>query len=237
MKICIFDDDLQHAQNARDCIAAYTAAQGLSCDIAIYTSENDLMARAREDEKIDLLFSDINLGQAQKTGIEVVKTFQTLQPACQVVYLTNYLTFATEVYDTPHIYFVLKSELEQRLPDVLHKADLLQKQSRVLRLKKKGMEVVIAPESIIYCEHHGRMTDIVTTDETFVVYQKISDLMGMLDARNFVRCHMSYIVHLRYVARFQRASFIMKNGQAIPISRNSIGEARRKFSAFSGRVR
>lgn len=225
---------MQYAQRARDCVAAYAVSAGLACDIAIYTAENDLMARAGQAEKIDLLFSDINLGEAQKNGIEVVKAFQTLQPDCQVVYLTNYLTFATEVYDTPHIYFVLKSELEQRLPDVLAKANLLQKNSRALRLKKKGVEVMIAPEDIIFCEHHGRMTDIVTADETFAVYQKISDLMGMLDGRDFVRCHMSYIVHLRYVAKFQRTSFVMKDGRAIPISRNNAAEARRKFSAYSG---
>ncbi|MGM9611864.1 MAG: LytR/AlgR family response regulator transcription factor [Butyricicoccus sp.] len=227
---------MQYAQNARDCVAAYMASAGLAGDIAIYTAESDLMIRAKQPGKIDLLFSDINLGEARKNGIEVVKSFQLLQPDCPVVYLTNYLTFATEVYDTPHIYFVLKSELEQRLPDVLAKANLLHRHSRMVRLKKKGMEVVIDPETIIYCEHHGRMTDIVTADGTLAVYQKISDLMGMLDARDFVHCHMSYIVHLRYVARFQRIGFVMKNGQAIPISRNNIAEARRKFEEFSARM-
>lgn len=203
----------------------------------IYTTESDLMAYAGGQNEIDLLFSDINLGETRKNGIEVVKEFQKLQPDCQVVYLTNYLTFATDVYDTPHLYFVLKAELEQRLPDVLNKvtASLPNERSKPLRVKQKGVEVMIAPESIIYCEHNGRKTYIVTRGETFTVYQKISELMELLDPRDFIRCHSSYIVHLRFVAKFRRTSFIMTSGEAIPISRMNAAQAKQQFSDFLSR--
>ena len=230
---------MQYAQTARAQIAAYAESAALACNIAVYTTESELLARAAENEKIDLLFSDINLGENEKNGIEVVKAFQRLQPLCQVVYLTGYLTFATEVYDTPHLYFVLKSELELRLPDVLKKAVVQQgrKPQRVLHFKKRGVEVQIAPEDIIYCEHHGRKTDIVTIHETIAVYQKVSDLMQLLDPNAFVRCHSSYIVHLRFAAKFQRTGFVMPGGQVIPVSRSNYAEARRKFSDFQNGIR
>lgn len=234
LNICIFDDDLQHVQIARNCIADYAAAVDLDCDISTYTKECDLLTRAGEDEKIDLLFSDIDIGRSDKSGVEVVRALQALQPECQVVYLTNHLAFATEIYDTPHIYFVLKSEIKQRLPRVFKKVidENTPKGERLLYLKQKGREVMLDPEDIIYCEHHGRKTDIVTTHETIGVYQKMTELMDNLSTRDFVHCHSSYIVHLRYVTRFHRTGFTMSNGQTIPISRSNYAETKKKFSNY-----
>lgn len=238
LEICIFDDDLRDAQAARDQIAVYAVSVGLVCDISIYTTEKELMTRAKEGRQIDLLFSDIHLGAEGKNGIEVVKRFQKFQPACRVVYLTNYLVFATDVYDTPHFYFVLKSELEQRLPDVLSKvmAVVPHRHDQMLRVRKKNAELMIAQEDIIYCEHHGRTTDIVTTGETYAVNQKISDLMRMLDPQNFVCCHSSYIVGLRFVAKFQRTNFVMTTGQTIPISRTNAAQVKEVFGNFLNRI-
>ena len=30
-------------------------------------------------------------------------------PFCQIIFLSSYLSYATEVYETEHIYFILKS--------------------------------------------------------------------------------------------------------------------------------
>ena len=238
LEICIFDDDLRDAQTARDQIAVYAVSVGLVCDISIYTTEKELMTRAKKERQIDLLFSDIHLGAEGKNGIEVVKRFQKIQPACKVVYLTNYLVFATDVYDTPHFYFVLKSELEQRLPDVLSKVmtDLPCRHEQMLRIRKKNAELMIAQEDIIYCEHHGRTTDIVTTGEIYAVNQKVSEVMEMLDSKNFVRCHSSYIVGLRFVSKFRRTNFVMINGQTIPISRPNTARVKEIFGDFLNRV-
>ena len=36
-------------------------------------------------------------------------------PFCQIIFLSSYLSYATEVYETEHIYFILKSQLHQRI--------------------------------------------------------------------------------------------------------------------------
>ncbi|MDR3767337.1 MAG: LytTR family transcriptional regulator DNA-binding domain-containing protein [Butyricicoccus sp.] len=184
------------------------------------------------------MFSDIDLGQEEKTGVDVVRAFQTLQPSCAVVYLTSHLNFATEVYETPHVYFVLKGELRKRLPAVMDRvASRHRLPSRApLYIKRKDSEIILDPDDVLYCEHQGRQTQIVTNGETVTVYQKIAELMDLLDPHAFVRCHTSYIVHLRYVTKFNRTAFTMSNGQTIPISRSNYADTKQRFSDYLSRV-
>lgn len=234
MEIVIFDDGLLSARTSQDCVARYAASIGLPCALSIYTSEEELMQRAAGRTPVDLLFADIDLGEKKKNGIQVVQTFLKLQPQCQVVFLTNYLNFATEVYETPHLYFVLKSELEQRLPAVFRRA-VQPRKRQILRLCKRSGDVMVEADEIIYCEHHGRKTDIVTTGETISVYQKISDLLETLDERDFVSCHSSYIVHFRYVVKFTRTEFTMIDGKIIPVSRSTYTKTKKKFADYLAR--
>lgn len=234
LNICIFDDSLEHAEHARECIAAYASEQMLQGEIRVFTREEDLLAYAAQGQALDLLFADIDLGQDSRSGLDVVRAFQALQPDCAVVYLTSYLSFATEVYETPHLYFVLKSELVRRLPAVMDKVVGKKKTgvSLPLYIKRKDYETIINPADILYCERQGRKTLIVTAQESIAVYQKLSDLMARLDPREFVRCHTSYIVHLRHVTKFHRTSFTMSNGQTIPISRGNYADTKRRFSEY-----
>lgn len=237
LKIYIFDDSMEYAKHVAQCLNEYAAARALHYDIQLFTDDKELLAHAAQDGRIDLLFSDIDLGQQGKTGVDVVRAFQTLQPSCAVVYVTSYLNFATEVYETPHVYFVLKSELRRRLPAVMERvASRYRAPSRtLLHFKRKDSEIIIDPAEIQYCEHQGRQTQIVTNAETITVYQKIGELMDMLNPHDFVRCHNSYIVHLRYVTKFNRTAFTMGNGHAIPISRANYADTKQRFSDYLSR--
>ena len=66
--------------------------------------------------------------------------------------------------------------------------------------------------------------------------QKVSEVMEMLDSKNFVRCHSSYIVGLRFVSKFRRTNFVMINGQTIPISRPNTARVKEIFGDFLNRV-
>lgn len=204
----------------------------------MFTKEEELLAYATKEQALDLLFADIDLGQDHRNGMDVVRSFQRFQPNCAVVYLTSYLSFATEVYETPHLYFVLKSELARRLPAVMDKVAGRKKEgaSLPLHIKRKDYETIIDPMHILYCEHQGRKNLIVTAEESIAVYQKLSELMERLDPREFVRCHTSYIVHLRFVTKFHRTSFTMSNGQTIPISRGNYADTRSRFSEYLSRM-
>lgn len=48
-------------------------------------------------------------------GIQVAGMLNEKWPDCAIIYVTNYLFYAIDIYQTEHIYFVLKEQFEKGL--------------------------------------------------------------------------------------------------------------------------
>ena len=71
--------------------------------------------------------------------------------------------------------------------------------------------------------------EIHTVDgDSVTVPGKLDEAGRQLEA-GFVRCHKSYLVNLKYIARYTATQFIMMNGKIIPISRS-------RKKGFNGQV-
>ena len=62
---------------------------------------------------------------------------------------------------------------------------------------------------------------------------KLDEAGRQLEA-GFVRCHKSYLVNLKYIARYTATQFIMMNGKIIPISRSKKNESVDRYVLFKG---
>ena len=58
----------------------------------------------------------------EMTGIELAKQLNAALPQCAIIFVSSFLGFATDVYEAEHTYFILKSELEQRIGTALQRA-------------------------------------------------------------------------------------------------------------------
>ena len=48
------------------------------------------------------------------TGIDAAKQINLIQPSAQIIFISSYLEYFSDVYETEHLYFVLKSQMAQR---------------------------------------------------------------------------------------------------------------------------
>ena len=62
---------------------------------------------------------------------------------------------------------------------------------------------------------------------------KLDDAEQQLKS-GFVRCHKSYLVNLKYIAKYTATQFVMMNGEIIPISRSKKKEAADRYVLFKG---
>ena len=72
-----------------------------------------------KETPLDAVFLDIELGRAN--GIFVAKKLNKVRPNCKIIYMTNYLHYATEIYNTEHIWFVIKSKFTDKIGDIIGK--------------------------------------------------------------------------------------------------------------------
>ena len=99
-------------------------------------------------------------------------------PFCQIIFLSSYLSYATEVYETEHIYFILKSQLHQRIGPALHQAlTALGDRSVQITAQKDGSTHVIALQDVLYLERNLRKTKVITQQGVFLTQESPETLI------------------------------------------------------------
>lgn len=231
MILGICDDDKKWRKHARKILESFAFVAQVNIKIVEFSDSEELFAY--DENPLDALFLDIELGS--ENGIFVARELNRYWGNCKVIYMTNYIFYATEVYNTEHIWFVLKEQFEDKVGDIvnrlLHEID--QKEQRfVMETPEKNL-IAIAPADICYVERERRTTKISTIWGNYQVIDKLETIIPQLSEVDFSRCHSSIIVHFRYVRELQKDSYLLYNGDTVQISRRYAKTTREDFLRWS----
>lgn len=187
--------------------------------IQTFSDGSDILTAVREQKAVpQIVFMDIELGNS--SGIQTAKDLTALLPDCQIIYITNYVDYATQVYESSHIYFILKNELDIYLPKALHKAIArLEELEHFYLTIQFGKSVArIAQKDILYMERVLRSTEIHTVALTYKTSEKLSDLKQQVESW-FAFSHRSFLVNCRHISTITRQICTLSDGSKIPVSR------------------
>ena len=115
--IAICDDELLHARQTQAAIRRCEAQAVTRC----FETPLALLAAVTQQGYAPRA-AVLDIRMAGMDGIELAKRLNALVPGCAVIFLTAYLSYAPDVYETRHVYFVLKSELDRRIGSALRAA-------------------------------------------------------------------------------------------------------------------
>lgn len=206
-------------------LSDFLGEEGETADFLCFPDAASLLANQQE---MDVLFLDIRL-DAEPDGIWLAEHLNKKQRNCQIVYLTNYLSYAVDVYRTKHCYFVLKEQFSQRLGDIFGKLRACRQQELLCFSTLNGGTLVLHPGEIHYFERVLRTTKIITDTGTYLIRDKMDALEKILPEQEMLRCHNSYIVNLAYVREMYKGCFLLKDHTSIQISRSYARPVKEKF--------
>lgn len=233
LRIGICDDEQNWHDEAKRIINTYATSIECPVELEFFYGKQELLRHS--GAPLDAIFMDIEL--EQENGIEVVSQINEKWPECGVVYVTNYLFYATDSYETEHIYFVLKEQFEKRIAHIFNKILHARKQVQNTLvfevIGEKGKKVSLSPKDIMYLERKKRRTQVHTVWGTYEIWDKIGDIEKRLPELDFARCHNSYLVYLPAVREFTTKSIIMKDGTVIAVSRAYATHAKTVFERWA----
>ena len=96
-----------------------------SFDILTFQSVPDLESFQAHHGPVDICLMDVRMDDDAgrfSDGIEAVSRLFPEGCGTQVIYVTGYVEYATPVYETPHVYFLLKPVQAEQLYAALGKA-------------------------------------------------------------------------------------------------------------------
>lgn len=190
---------------------------------------NSIQEAMKEKEPYDIVIMDIDLPDGN--GIKFSKQINVFSPHTIIIYMTSYEDYVSDVYDTEHIYFILKKNYQKYLPHALSLAnEALNKQRRAsLKIFWNKEEYNILQKDIFYMERKLRTTFIVTPTYIYPTSEKLEDLLKRL-GETFAMSHRSFIVNLKMVQEITKDSALLVNGTSIPISRRYYSSLKDKIN-------
>lgn len=190
---------------------------------------NSIQEAMKDKEPYDIVIMDIDLPDGN--DIKFSKQINVFSPHTIIIYMTSYEDYVSDVYDTEHIYFILKKNYQKYLPHALSLAnEALNKQRRAsLKIFWNKEEYNILQKDIFYMERQLRTTMIMTPTKTYSTSEKLADLLGRLE-NSFAMCHRSYIINLKMVQEITKDSALLVDGTSIPISRRYYSSLKDKIN-------
>ena len=227
MTIALVDDDRLWLRKAESAFLKYAQNNNIDLEVLCFESGDALLNYG--EKTVDAAFVDIVLGD--KNGIDLATVLNDQWPDCQIIYCTDFMHYAMDVYETKHIWFLVKSQFEDRLDRIMNKLfniERMEKQELYYHVIREGMTRFILRD-IIYFERKTRFTLLVTTHGKYHIREKITEVLKDLPKGDFTRCHASFTVNLSYIDHKNRSSYELKNGESVPISRSFSADTKRDY--------
>lgn len=228
LKVAICED----CKSDRDRLGQTLAACSIPTSLTYFSSGEELLS-SYVPCSYDLILMDIFM--KGMSGVEAVRNLRSVDPQVPVVFVTTSREFTAEGYSLSVIAYIMKPFERQDLEKVLRLAYAIRNSLRTLHILKGGEDIGIPFRNILYLEQDLHRIKIALTDGSEIrYYGKLKELMTRLDESLFFSGHGSFAVNLMYVTGIDThlRCFTLRGGINIPIRRESLAEARKKFDQY-----
>jgi two-component system, LytTR family, response regulator len=188
-----------------------------------------------QEKRIDVIFLDINM--PGMTGLGLLQTFTDYRP--HIVFTTAFPEYAIEAFDYNVVDYLVKPISFERFVKAINKIKDKMILSNIknqngttnnvnntvnhdikanfiwIKVDKKQMKIY--ESDIIYIEGMGDYLKIHLVNKTLITHTTMSSLIELLDPKEFVRVHKSYIVRLGAIKSYTIHSLITVNDKEISV--------------------
>ena len=229
IRIAICDDYDEQILLIRRLLGEWSADKPFALVIDEYVSAESFLF-SYPDKPCDLLLLDIEMKKI--SGMELAKKLRAEGDMLPVIFITGYSDYISEGYEVEALHYLLKPVDKEKLFAVLDRYIRRHNSESDIILKCEDKTLHISPEMIEYCEAVGKKTHVHLSDgSTLICETGIGSLKNILNG-DFIFCHRSYIVNLRFVRSIGKTEVNLDSGGVIHLSRRLYKEVNDEFIKY-----
>jgi len=230
MKILIIEDEARIARRIERMLNSIFSGLETTIQMA------DSLERGLEiikEVKIDLLFLDLNLNG--KDGFDILES--VVSESFHTIIISAYKEKAIRAFEYGVLDFVTKPFDENRLAKAcqrITKRSEENNQLKYLAIKKRGKQLLIKVEDILYIKGAGIYTEIFLKNNIREIHSKSLENLKMILPSNFERIHKSYLVDMNQAKGVisepgSKYSLELQDGEILPVGRTKIKELTKQW--------
>lgn len=238
IRIILCEDDRQTLENTAKRIREILTEQKLSrVKVETFSNSALLLEKIRRGERASIYVLDVEMPGAD--GFEIARALtEEAAPAQKdsptVIFLTSHEERSTEGYYVRAHRFVIKSRMEQELPEAIISAihHLQGRKPKTLILHHQGVIRKISQDEIMYIRREMRKLELHLTDgQTLNDPRSVNEMAEALDGP-FIRISPSEIVNGEQVESLKESEIILKDGTVLSVTRRRMTEVKEALIGY-----
>lgn len=236
IKIGICDDVIITTEEIESYILEASKYYPQKIEIEIFYSGEEFCERLKEDCYFDLIFMDIEMGEIN--GIDAIRKLREKNYETLIIYISSKQNYFMDLFEVQPFQFILKPINQDEFNRKFELAyEKICRQSYYFEFKTGTTIVRIPVKDIIYFESCQRHIFMMTKDNNYKFYMKLSEIKKELEEYNFLLLHQSYLVHLEYIKEMHYSHVVLLNNQVINISEKRRKDIRKEYMVMIKRIK
>ena len=216
MNIAVCDDE----KETRSLIGEKLRRLCPDAELSLYPSGEALLASPHPP---DILLLDIQM--PGMGGMRAAKLLRERGWKTLLIFITALEEYVFQAFDVAAFHYLVKPFSDERLACILQKAFLQleeaspSKPGKCLLVKAGGTHISVRLDKVVYAEVFNRKIQVHQTDGDIEYYGRLSELEKQA-GEDFFRPHRAYLVHFKYVVRYDASTIWLEKGQALLAKQN-----------------
>ena len=229
-RVAVVDDSSIDAEYVQSILESWAQDRRAGVQAQRFPSAESFLFHYAEDKDWDILLLDIEMGAMD--GVSLAKRIRQDNETAQIVFVTGFGDYISEGYEVSALHYLMKPVKQDKLFAVLDRAvAAIQKTERAVLLPVGGEMLRLPVGQVQYVEAFSHAVAVTTEADTIQVKMPISEIEKLL-GEGFVRCHRSYLVGLKHIARLSKTEVILDSGKALPLSRSAAAFVHKAFISY-----
>ena len=217
--ILICDDERTICKEVKQTLMDYALKCQEQIEVDTFCSGEELLGYLCDGGDGELLFLDIALpgGNGAQIGAQIRDELHNEK--LQIIFISSYEQYAMQLFQIRPFDFLIKPLNEEKIIRIFEKyVRLYGNNTQYFEYMTGRSREKIPFSEIFYFMCEGRKVVIVTDRGKISFYGRMKDIHDSLTARGFWSVHMSFIINVKFVKRFNENGILMCDGRVIPIS-------------------
>lgn len=232
MKIAVIEDEKAHRDLLVHYLDEWRRGQERAVVVETFASGESFWFRYEEERDFDVLFLDIQM--PGMNGMDLARKVRERDKDMVIVFATGVSDYLEEGYEVEALHYLIKPLSGEKVTHCMEKALERRRPERFVTLHAGEEIVKVGEERINYVEARGRGCCIgrARVRQELEVRESLSELEELLDPKEFMKCHRSYLCRIGNIRQIGREDVEFDDGSSIPVSRRLYSQVNQRFIAY-----